>query len=81
MLPKYKGKKDKVRGYGFKKFKEFAQNIEYDCEMKIVSGSGRYDYKYFSTSKVDEENLTNMNFKINGFLISWKIYLGDENNV
>lgn len=75
-LPKYKGKKDKVRGYGFKKFKEFAQNISYDCEMKIVSGNGRYDYKHYAVSGNDEEILTDMNFKIDGFLISWKIYLG-----
>jgi hypothetical protein len=76
-LPKYKDNKDKVRGYGFKKFKEFAKNIGYKCEMKIISGNGKLDYRYLPKCKTEEENLTEMDFEILGFLISWKIYLGE----
>ncbi|MBL0687245.1 MAG: hypothetical protein JJV94_05415 [Sulfurospirillum sp.] len=78
-LPKYKGKKDKIRGYGFKRFKEFAKNIGYNCEMKIISGDGKYDYSYLPNTDKETETLTDNNFKIRGFLISWKIYLGDNN--
>lgn len=73
-LPKYKSKKDKLRGYGFKQFKQFASNIGYDCEMKIISGSGQYVYSHESGMS-DKEVLTNMDFEIDGVLISWKIYL------
>jgi len=78
-LPKYRGKKDKIRGYGFKRFKEFSKNIGYNCEMKIISGNGKYDYSYLPNTEEEIETLTNMNFDIRGFLISWKIYLGDDN--
>lgn len=82
-LPKYKAKNDKVRGYGFKRFKEFAKNIEYNCEMKIISGNGKYDYTCSYNDNDNEKNetetVTNMDFSINGVLISWKIYLGDNN--
>lgn len=72
-LPKYKGKKDKIRGYGFKKFKEFASKINYDCEMKIISGRGQY--KYISSLSNEEERIDDMDFPIDGVLISWKLYL------
>lgn len=74
-LPKYKGKKDKLRGYGFKKFKEFAHNLEYDCEMKILSGTGKYKYIYNSSLDQGQEILFDNDFRIDGFIISWKIYL------
>lgn len=80
-LPKYKDKKDKIRGYGFKKFKEFAQNIGYNCEMKIISNHGKYDYRYFAYNGTEEENIETLNFDVKGFIISWKIYLGDKKNV
>ena len=72
-LPKYKGKKDKIRGYGFKKFKEFASKMDCDCEMKIISGRGQY--KYIASLSREEEILDEMDFSTDGVLISWKLYL------
>jgi len=80
-LPKYKGKKDKIRGYGFKRFKEFAKNTGYDCDMSIISGNGKYSYSYNNTTEKELETLTDINFNIRGFLISWKIYLGENNEI
>lgn len=79
-LPKYKNNKNKVRGYGFKKFKEFAKNIGYNCEMKMLSGSGKYKFIYNNESKLENEILENLNFSIDGFLITWKIYLDGGKN-
>ena len=78
-LPKYKGNKDRIRGYGFKRFKEFAKNIGYNCEMMIISGNGKYNYSYLPHTGKEIEKLTNINFNVRGFLISWKINLGDNN--
>ncbi len=78
-LPKYKDKKDKIRGYGFKSFKMFAKNIGYDCEMSIVSGKGKYVFSYKSSTKNEKEETTDMKFEIHGFSISWKIYIGENN--
>ncbi|WP_193220878.1 hypothetical protein, partial [Aliarcobacter butzleri] len=74
-IPKYKNKKDKIRGYGFKKFKEFANNIGYNCEMKILSGKGKYKYTYNTHTKESKEELGKLDFDLGGFLINWKIYI------
>ncbi len=74
-VPKYRNKKDKLRGYGFKKFKEFANNIGYNCEMKILSGKGKYKYSFDATSKEGTERLEDLDFNLGGFLISWKIFI------
>ncbi len=75
-LPKYKGKQGRARGYGFKTFKTFAKKILYNCEMQIMSGSGNYQYKYYNGKEY--ENMADMGFKIDGFLISWKIFMKDK---
>lgn len=79
-LPKYEDN-GQVRGYGFKKFKEFVKNIGYECDMKVISGNGKYNYIYNPISNERKETLTDLNFKIDGFLISWKIYLRGNKNV
>lgn len=76
-IPKYKNKKDKIRGYGFKKFKEFANNIGYNCEMKIMSGKGKYKYTYNTNTKESKEDLGKLEFDLGGFLINWKIYINN----
>ncbi len=79
-IPKYKNNKNKVRGYGFKKFKELANNIGYNCEMKIFSGKGKYSYIYDINTKNGKEELGSLDFDLGGFLINWKIYVdnGDK---
>lgn len=76
-VPKYKNKKDKLRGYGFKKFKEFANNIGYNCEMKILSGKGKYKYTFNADTNEGIEKLEDLDFELGGFLISWKIFISN----
>ena len=76
-IPKYRNNKQKLRGYGFKKFKEFANNIGYNCEMKILSGKGKYKYSFNATTKQKYEKLEDLDFNLGGFLISWKIFIND----
>lgn len=76
-VPKYKNKKDKLRGYGFKKFKEFANNIGYNCEMKILSGKGKYKYTFNADTNKGIEKLEDLDFELGGFLISWKIFINN----
>jgi hypothetical protein len=70
-LPKYKGKRDRIRGYGFKKFKEFAQKCGYSCEMIVMSGNGKYHFKFNDEQETEETKI--MPLFIDGFLICWKM--------
>lgn len=72
-LPKYKRRDGAKRGYGFKKFKEFADNSGHNCDMLIISGNGRYVYHHYDGTS--NEKTDTIPEKIDGFLISWKIYL------
>lgn len=72
-LPKYQGKQNRKRGYGFKKFKEFALNCGHDCEMIIVSGKGKYHFTDINNQQ--SEVAHDMHMSVDGFLICWKLKL------
>ena len=77
-LSKYKRYKERDRGKGFQRFKDFARSSELDCELTVVSGSGSYKYIYQynkNTETVKKKTLPN---SIDGMLIKWKIKIGDR---
>lgn len=78
-LTKYKHYKEHDRGKGFKRFKEFAKISGNDCELTIVSDSGRYKYFYDGIAQKDFQVKTpNIGGNIEGMLIKWKIKLNGK---
>ena len=80
-LAKYKQYKEGGRGQGLKKFKEFAIEAGYDCELTIVSAKGKYNFKYNVVKQKQEDNLTTLSNPIDGTLIKWKLKLVGEQGV
>lgn len=78
-LSKYKNYLDHDRGKGFKRFKDFAKVSGLDCELTIISNSGRYKLSYNSVNNVEHVEKSKLSGDIDGMLIKWKIHLkGDE---
>lgn len=74
-LTKYNNYKEHDRGKGFKRFQEFAKVSKNNCEMTIVSDSGRYKYFYDGKTDKYEVDKIKLNGNIEGMLIKWKIQL------
>ncbi len=77
-LSKYKNYKERDRGKGFQRFKDFAKDSGFDCDLTIISGSGSYKYSYShhkDKEYVDKKSFSN---SIDGMLIKWKIKIGDR---
>jgi len=77
-LSKYKHYKERDRGKGFQRFKDFAMSSGYDCELTIVSGSGFYKYSFFQENKNESVDTQVLSDSLDGMLIKWKIKLGDK---
>lgn len=78
-LSKYKQYKERDRGKGFQRFKDFAKSSGFDCDLNIVSGSGSYKYFYFDNTKEEYIEKKQLSNSIDGMLIKWKIKIGDKN--
>ena len=78
-LSKYKNYKDRDRGKGFKRFKDFAKSSGFDCDLTVVSGSGSYKYQYTEQTKHENIIKKQLSNNIDGMLIKWKIKIGEEN--
>lgn len=73
-IPKYNKKLEpRDRNKGFKRFKNFAIECGYDCELVVVSGKGKYKFCYNNTKKEKLEEKTTLNGNIDGMLIKWKL--------
>lgn len=81
-LSKYKNYVDHDRGKGFKRFKNFAKSSGFDCELTIVSNTGKYKMSYNAQTKSESIQKSKLSANIDGMLIKWKIDLkkgsGDE---
>lgn len=77
-LSKYKNYKDRDRGKGFKRFKEFVISIGYSCDLTISSGKGRYKIMYDNGTKIEKIEKMSLNRKIDGTLVKWKIKIKDN---
>lgn len=75
-LAKYKKYKERDRGKGFGRFKDLAQSLNLDCELKVISGKGKYIFTYDSISHNKTHKKENLNKSIDGMLIKWTIKLG-----
>ena len=78
-LSKYKRYKERDRGKGFQRFKDFAKSSGFDCNLNVVSGNGSYKYLYSGNTKEEHIEKKQLSNSIDGMLIKWKIKLGDEN--
>ncbi len=76
-LSKYRNYKESDRGKGFSRFKDLAQSLDLDCELKVISGKGKYIFTYDSISHNKTHKKENLNKSIDGMLIKWTIKLGD----
>lgn len=74
-LTKYEKYKKHDRGKGFKRFKNFAKASGFDCELTIVSNTGKYKLSYNGSSKTETVSKTKLSGNIDGMLIKWKINL------
>ena len=74
-LSKYKNYQEEDRGKGFKKFKKFAKSTGYDCELTLVSNTGKYKISYNAATKAEIPVKTKLSSNIDGMLVKWKIYL------
>jgi len=81
-LSKYKKYLDHDRGKGFKRFKDFAKVSGFNCELNIVSNSGKYKMSYNAKTQIESIQKLKLSGSIDGMLIMWKIDLkkgsGDE---
>jgi len=76
-LSKYKKYKERDRGKGFQRFKDFAKSSGFDCDLTVVSGSGSYKYLYSDNTKEEHIEKKQLSNNIDGMLIKWKIKIGD----
>jgi len=74
-LSKYKNYLDHDRGKGFKRFKNFAKVSGFDCELTIVSNSGKYKMSYNASKDTEQVEKSKLSGDIDGMLITWKINL------
>lgn len=72
-LSKYTKHKDRDRGKGLKRFKQFAVSIGYDCELTISSGKGKYKMIYDIINKREDVKKESFSKGIDGMLVKWKI--------
>lgn len=74
-LSKYKNYKERDRGKGLKRFKNFAKECGYNCELVIVSNKGKYKFCYNHTTKQEETFKDKLKREIDGMFIKWRIKL------
>jgi hypothetical protein len=75
-LSKYKQYHERDRGKGFKRFKDFAEAIGYNCKLIVVSGNGLVKVEYDSSQEsIQEQKLPG---KLDGMLIKWQIKTGEN---
>ena len=74
-LSKYKNYKERDRGKGLKRFKNFAKTCGYNCELIIVSNKGKYKFRYNNDTKQEETSKTKLKEEIDGMFIKWRIKL------
>lgn len=77
-LSKYKNYKERDRGKGFQRFKDFAKGSGFDCDLTVVSGSGSYKYLYLHNEDKESIKKKQLSNNIDGMLIKWKIKIGDK---
>ncbi len=77
-LSKYKKYKERDRGKGFQRFKNFAKSSEFDCDLTVVSGSGYYRYSFIYDISKESVIKKPLSKSIDGMLIKWKIKIGDR---
>ncbi|WP_026803614.1 hypothetical protein [Aliarcobacter lanthieri] len=78
-LSKYKHYSERDRGKGFKRFQNLAKSLNLNCELKVISGKGKYIFTYDKITKNKYTNKYNLDNSIDGMLIMWKIETGDIN--
>ena len=78
-LSKYKKYKERDRGKGFQRFKDFAKSSGFDCDLTVASGNGSYKYSYLHDEEKESVNKKSLSNSIDGMLIKWKIKIGDKN--
>lgn len=78
-LSKYKNYLERDRGKGFKRFQNLAESLNLNCELKVISGKGKYIFTYDKIAKNNNTNKYNLDDSIDGMLIMWKIETGDTN--
>ncbi|MBE3610508.1 hypothetical protein [Campylobacter californiensis] len=74
-LSKYKNYKERDRGKGLKRFKNFAKECGYNCELVIVSNKGKYKFCYNHTTKQEQTFKDKLKREIDGMFIKWRIKL------
>lgn len=73
-IPKYgTNLEQRDRNKGFKRFKNFAIQCGYDCELVIASGKGKYKFCYNSDTKKQNTEKTPLSGNIDGMFIKWKL--------
>lgn len=78
-LSKYKNYLERDRGKGFKRFQNLAESLNLNCELKVISGKGKYIFTYDKIAKNKDTNKYELDNSIDGMLIMWKIETGDTN--
>lgn len=74
-LSKYKNYKERDRGKGLKRFKNFAETCGYDCELVIVSNKGKYKFSYNHKTEQEKVSKEKLEREIDGMFIKWRIKL------
>ena len=74
-LSKYKNYKERDRGKGLKRFKNFAKTCGYDCELVIVSNKGKYKFSYNHNMEQEKVSKEKLEREIDGMFIKWRIKL------
>ncbi len=75
-LSKYKRYKERDRGKGFKRFRDFAKALGYNCTLVVVSGNG---VVHINIDENQEHiNSHKIQGRLDGMLIKWQIRIGEK---